>query len=213
MTTTVAYTAQVSIQHYIVPMFMSEIVLEDARTAAVGGAGLTAWLDVADALSGNLAVVAEVDAATDLLELTVGAAAYPLDGTGAPIQLLNVTGAPISSQTNDETVITHDAINRGATITVGVSNTHTIAYKGMTVHKSVDHKILTVLQEYSVAQNLGFKWLRVGPGGTSEMKLCYGRLASKSEEGDAGALTKYNFTMNVLGEVYTIYDNGEGGEG
>jgi hypothetical protein len=207
MTTTVAYTAQVSIQHYLVPMFMNEIVLEDAQTAAAGGTALTAWLDASAAISGNAVVSTDINATSGLLELTIGTTAYPLDGTGDPIQLLNVTGSPLSSQTNDETVITHDAVNRGATITVGVSNTHSIAYKGMTVHKSVDHKVLTVLQEYSVSQNLGFKWLRVGPGGTTEKKLCYGRLASKSEEGDAGALTKYGFTMNVLGEVYTIFDN------
>lgn len=201
--TTIDYAAQVDIQHYIVPMLMSEIVLEDAGTAAAGGAALTAWLNTANAISG----IIDVTVAENPFVLTVDGTTYPLDGTGDPIQLLNVTGSPMSGQTNDETVITHDAETRGATITVGVSNTFTAAYKGMTVYKAVDHKILEVLNTYSVSENLGFKWLRVGPAGTVEKKLCYGRLSSLSEEGDAGALSKYGFNMNVLGRVYTIFDN------
>jgi hypothetical protein len=49
--------------------------------------------------------------------------------------------------------------------------------------------------------------LRVGPAGTTEKKLCYGRLSSLAEEGDAGALAKYGFNMNVQGRVHTIFDN------
>lgn len=206
MATSVAYTAQVAIKHYIVPMLMTAIELEDAATAAASnGAALSAWLDVEDALSGNLSVVPGYT--SGVFNLTVDGDPYALDGTAPPIQLLNVTGAPVNSQTNDESVITHDAATRGSAVTVGVSNTHSIAYKGMTVHKSVDHKILTVLQQYGISEGLGFKWLREGPAGTTEKRLCYGRLSSKAEEGDAGALAKYTFTMNVLGEVHTIFDN------
>jgi hypothetical protein len=278
--TTIDYAAQVDIQHYIVPMRMSSIVLEDAATAAANnGATLSTWLNTANALSGIKAVtfdedpfvifiesatftVSNVALASNVVTVTTTAAhglvvgggvkvdattntavngiftvkaapttttftydlvganitsgadtgsvktgAYPLDGTGKPIQLLNVTGAPLSGQTNDETVITHDAETRGSTVTVGVSNTFSAAYKGMTVHKSVDHKILELLNTYSVSESLGFKWLRVGPSGTNEKKLCYGRLSSLTEEGDAGALAKYGFNMNVQGRVYTIFDN------
>jgi hypothetical protein len=278
--TTIDYAAQVDIQHYIVPMRMSSIVLEDAATAAANnGATLSTWLNAANALSGIKAVtfdedpfaifiesatftVSNVALASNVVTVTTTAAhglvagdgvkvaattntavngtfavkaapttttftydlvganitsgadtgsvktgAYPLDGTGKPIQLLNVTGAPLSGQTNDETVITHDAETRGSTVTVGVSNTFSAAYKGMTVHKSVDHKILELLNTYSVSESLGFKWLRVGPSGTNEKKLCYGRLSSLTEEGDAGALAKYGFNMNVQGRVYTIFDN------
>lgn len=204
MATSVAYSAQVSIQHYIVPMLMSEIELEDAATAAANnGQNLAAWLDITDAISGNLSVTTSENP----FALTVDGDAYPLDGTGVPIQLLNVTGAPLNGQANDESVITHDAQTRGSTITVGVSNTYTAAYKGMTVHKSVDHKILEVLDTFGVSENLGFKWLRVGPAGTTEKKLCYGRLSGLAEDGDAGALAKYTFNMNVQGRVYKIFDN------
>jgi hypothetical protein len=205
MATTVAYTAQVNIRHYIVPMLATAIELEDAVTASAGGASLTAWLDVADAISGNLDVTHSY--VSNVFTLTVDGTAYPLDGTGAPIRLLNVTGAPINTQTSDESVITHDAATRGSTITVGTSNAHSIAFKGMTVHKSVDHKILTILRQFGISENMAVKYLREGPAGTSEKQLCYGRIASKTEEGDAGALTKYGFTLNALGEVYTIMDN------
>jgi hypothetical protein len=138
---------------------------------------------------------------------TVTTGIYPLDGTGDPIQLLNVTGAPLQTQAGDEKVITHDQVVRGASISVGISTDSTIAFKGMTVHKSVDHKIMEVMRLFGVAEKLAVKYLRVGPGGTTEKKLCYGRISSKSEEGDAGALVKYGASLNVLGNVYTIFDN------
>jgi len=131
---------------------------------------------------------------------------YPLDGTGKPIQLLNVTGAPLQTQTNDESVITHDQVTRGSAISIGINDTHSFGFKGMTVHKAVDHKILEILRQFSVAEKLAVKYLRVGPGGTTEKKLCYARISSKQEEGDAGALSKYGATMNVLGQVHTIFD-------
>jgi hypothetical protein len=77
----------------------------------------------------------------------------------------------------------------------------------MTVHRAVDHKIMELLRAHSVAEKLAVKYLRVGPGGTVEKKLCYGRISSKQEEGDAGALVKYGASLNVLGSVYTIFDN------
>lgn len=278
--TTIDYAALVDIQHYIVPMRMSSIVLEDAATAAANnGANLSAWLNTANAISGIKPVTFEEDPfvfyidsktltisnvalASNVVTITTSAAhglaigdnvkvtattntavngtfavkaapttttftydllgtnitsgadtgsvktgVYPLNGTGKPIQLLNVTGSPLSGQSNDESVITHDAETRGSTVTVGVSTTATAAYKGMTVHKSVDHKVLELLGTYSVSESLGFKWLRVGPAGTTEKKLCYGRLSSLAEEGDAGALAKYGFNMNVQGRVHTIFDN------
>jgi hypothetical protein len=138
---------------------------------------------------------------------TVTTGIYPLDGTGDPIQLLNVTGAPLQTQAGDEKVITHDQVVRGASISVGISTDSSIAFKGMTVHKSVDHKIMEVLRLFGVAEKLAVKYLRVGPGGTTEKKLCYGRISSKNEEGDAGALVKYGASLNVLGNAYTIFDN------
>jgi hypothetical protein len=285
-TTNIDYSAALDIQHYIVPLKMSDITLEDAQTAAAGGSALTSWLNAANAISGQLSVAASGSGttfqmfvagntlsitnaalATNVVTLTLSAAAgalvgekiavsgltspfaglngthtitavtttspftvsyaltatnissasvsagsvvtgvYPLDGTGAPIQLLNVTSAPHSTETSDETVITHDQVTRGSAITVGVTDTHSFAFSGMTAHKNVDHKVMEVLRERATAERLAVKYLRVGPGGTVEKKLCYGRFASKSEEGDAGALVKYSATLNVLGTVFTILDN------
>jgi hypothetical protein len=138
---------------------------------------------------------------------TVTTGVYPLDGTGKPIQLSNVTGAPLSTSTNDESVITHDQITRGSAIAIGISDTHSFAFKGMTVHKGVDHKVMEVMRQFSVSEGLAVKYLRVGPGGTTEKKLCYGQIKSKQEEGDAGALVKYGATLSALGQVFTIFDN------
>jgi hypothetical protein len=281
-TTTIDYAAALDIQHYIVPLKMSAVVLEQAETAANGGASLNTWLNAANAISGqkivsssgngssfqifvdglsftitNVALTsnvvtittsaahglvandfAKVTATTaaavngtfkvkaapttttftyDLIGTTIASAVdtgvvltgvYPLDGTGKPIQLLNVTSAPHATETSDETVITHDQVTRGSAITVGITDTHSFAFAGMTAHKNVDHKIMQVLSERATAERIAVKYLRVGPGGTNEKKICYGRFSSKSEEGDAGALIKYSATLNVLGSVFTILDNG-----
>ena len=281
-TTNIDYAAQLDIQHFIVPMRMSAITLEDAATAAANnGATLNTWLDASKAVTGLLPVTfsgagstfqfaissktltisnialtsnvvtvttsaahglvagdkAKVTATTntavngtftvkaapttttftyDLTASNITAGAdtgsvvtgiYPLDGTGNPIQLLNVTGAPLQTQTGDESVLTHDQVTRGSAIKIGVSDSHSINFKGMTVHKSVDHKILEILRQFSVAEKLAVKYLRVGPGGTTEKKLCYAQISSKQEEGDAGALSKYGASMNVLGQVHNIFDN------
>jgi hypothetical protein len=281
-TTNIDYAAALDVQHYIVPLRMASITLEDAATAAANnGALLSTWLNAANAISGPATVTASgasstfevlvnsttrtitnVALASNVVTITTSAAhglavgdrvkvaattaaavngsftvvsapstttftyaltasnitsavdtgtvttgIYPLDGTGKPIQLLNVTGAPLSTQTNDENVITHDQVTRGSSISIGINDTHSIAFKGMTVHRSVDHKIMELLRQYSVAEKLAVKYLRVGPGGTTEKKLCYGRISSKQEEGDAGALVKYGASLNVLGATYTIFDN------
>ena len=132
---------------------------------------------------------------------------YPLDGTGKPIQLYNITGSPISNQTADEAVNTHDQVTRGSAISVGISNSRSAAFNGLTVHKNVDHKIMQVLDARGVAEKLVVKYLRVGPGGTTEKKLGYARISSISEAGDSPALTKYSFSMTFLGDLYTIFDN------
>jgi hypothetical protein len=287
MPSTVDYAAALDIQHFIVPMRLASVALEDAATAAANnGANLSAWLDAANAISGTGAVSTSGEAstfqlnvngvvrtvtnaalATNVVTLTLDAAAgvpvgdritvaalpspfvscngtftvtgvttaspftvsyaltganitsaavaagtvttglYPLDGTGKPIQLLNVTGAPLSTQEQDEKVLTHDQVTRGASISIGINTDSSIAFKGMTVHKSVDHKIMEVIRQLGVAEKLAVKYLRVGPGGTTERKLCYGRITSKQEEGDAGALVKYGASLMVLGQVHTIYDN------
>lgn len=286
-TTNIDYAAALDIQHYIVPLLMTSVVLEDAATAAENnGANLSAWLNAANALSGQLPVsasgnnttfrllvggatrtVTNAALATNVATLTLSAAAgalvgeqivvadlpapfaslngtrtitavtttspftvsfaltganitsasvnagtvttgvYPLDGTGKPIQLSNVTGAPLSTSTNDESVITHDQVTRGSAIAIGISDSHSFAFKGMTTHKGVDHKVLEVLRQFAVSEKLAVKYLRVGPGGTTEKKLCYGQIKSKQEEGDAGALVKYGATLSALGQVFTIFDN------
>jgi hypothetical protein len=290
MPSTVDYAAALDIQHYVVPLRMASVVLEDAATAAASnGANLSSWLNTANAISGTGSVIASGTGTTFALQvngtnrtitnaalasnvatLTLSAAAgasatvgstinvsnlpapfaslngtfvitavtssapftityaltgtnittaavaagtvtvggsYSLDGTGNPIQLLNITGAPISTQIGDEKVLTHDQVVRGASISAGINTDSTIALKGVTVHKSVDHKIMEIMRQFGVAEKLAVKYLRVGPSGIAEKKLCYGRISSKQEEGDAGALVKYGASLNVLGNVYTIFDN------
>jgi len=290
MPSTIDYSAALDIQHYIVPLRLSSVALEDAAAAAANnGSTLSTWLNAANAISGAGSVFASGSGsgftlqvngssrtitnaalATNVATLTLSAAAgasatvgssinviglpapfaslngtfvitavtssapftvsyaltgtnittaavaagtvtvgggYALDGTGAPIQLLNVTGAPLQTQSGDEKVLTHDQVVRGASISVGISTDSSIALKGMTVHKSIDHKILEVLSQFGVAEKLAVKYLRVGPGGTTEKKLCYGRISSLQEEGDAGALVKYSASMMVLGNAYSVLDN------
>lgn len=201
--TSIAYTAALDIKHYIVPIKLSEITLEDALAARAGGTALSGWLNVADAISGPMNASYAYTGTPPVFGLTIGGAAYSLDGTGDPIQLLNVTSAPHATETSDETVITHDQVTRGSAITVGVTDTHSFAFTGMTVHQNIDHKVMEIFREVATSEGLAVKYLRVGPGNT-EKKICYGRFSSKSEEGDAGALVKYTANLQVLGSVYTI---------
>lgn len=206
--TNIGYTAALDIQHYIVPMRTGAITLEDARDAAANnGSGLSTWLNVANAISGKLSVAYSYTGTPAVFTLTIDGASYPLDGTGDPIQMLNVTSAPHSTDTSDESVITHMQVTRGSAITVGVTDTHKFDFKGMTAHRNVDHKVLQVMREVGTAEQLACKYLRVGPGGTLEKKVCYVRFSGITEEGDAGALVKFSATANVLGSVYSILDN------
>lgn len=132
---------------------------------------------------------------------------YPLDGTGFPIQLNSITGAPLSNSTNTEQIFTEDQVTKGSAVPVALSDTRQIAFKGVTVHKSITHKILNVLNEYTTTQGLGVKYLRVGPATTTEKVLAYGMLASKTEEGDASQTMKYSASLTLIGSQYTIYDN------
>jgi hypothetical protein len=282
MPSTIDYAAALDIQHYIVPMRLASVALEDAATAAANnGANLSAWLNTANAISGTGTVstsgssstfqilinsttrtITNVALASNVVTITTSVAhglvaadkvtvaattatavngtftvatapttttftyaltasnitsavdtgtvttgVYPLDGTGKPIQLLNVTSGPLQTQAGDEKVLTHDQVTRGASISIGINTDSSIAFKGMTVHKSIDHKIMETMRLFGVAEKLAVKYLRAGPGGTVEKKLCYGRISSKQEEGDAGALVKYGASMMVLGNVYNIFDN------
>lgn len=283
MTTTVAYTPIVNRQHYIVPMKMSSIVLEDAATAAANqGATLSNWLDVSDAISGVKTVtysgsgstfeiligsetftISNVARAAGVVTLTFSAnptgkvavgdfikvaattntsvngtfevktvtstgitydqagttitsgtdtgtaisGVYPLNGTGKPIMINNITGAPFSTNTNTESVITDDAATLGNAVTISLTDNRTAAVKGMTVHRGVDHKIIQLFDQFATSEQLAFKYMRVGPAGTTEKLICYAMLSSISEEGDSGTLMKFNATMTVLGRTYKIFDN------
>jgi hypothetical protein len=132
---------------------------------------------------------------------------YKLDGTGRPIMLNNITGGPFSTSTNTESVITDDQATLGNAITISLTDSRSAAIKGMTVHRNVDHKIIQVLDMFGTTEQLGFKYLRVGPGGTNEKMLCYGMFSSISEDGDSGTLAKFTTTLTVLGGVYKILDN------
>jgi hypothetical protein len=141
---------------------------------------------------------------------TVVNGVYPLNGTGRPIMLNNITGGPFSTSTNTESVITDDQATLGNAITISLTDSRSAAIKGMTVHRNVDHKILSVLDTFSTTEQLGFKYLRVGPGGTTEKLLCYGMFSSISEDGDSGTLAKFTTTLTVIGGVYKILDNTSG---
>lgn len=199
--TNIGYAAQLNIQHYIVPIKLDEIDLGDLETARAGGTALTNWLNVADAMSGPMNASYAFTGTPPALVLTVNGATYPLDGTGDPIQILNVTSAPHATETADETVITHDQQTRGSAITVGVTDTHSFAFAGMTVHRNIDHKIMEIFREIATDQGLAVKYLRVGH---EEKKICYARFSSKSEQGDAGTLAKFSANLQVLGAVKTI---------
>lgn len=288
-TTTPDYAVNLERSHFVVPMRQSAVVLEEAGAAhANNGAGLSAWLNTAQAMDGlkvvepsgkgntfeiligskKLAVtkaalatgtatltfaaahgitsgstirvrnlpapfaslngtvtvtavttstpftVSYALAGTNIAEATVAAGEvvsdaypYPLDGTGKPIRLASVTGAPLSNNTNTENIITEDAVTRGDSIPLALSNSRSVALAGRAVLKDLSFKIMGIFDDYTVSEKLAVKYLRIGPQGDTEKTFFYGLVTSKSDAGNAGEGYTYSATITPMGQKYTLFDN------
>ena len=138
---------------------------------------------------------------------TVTTGLYPLDGTGKPIRLLNITSLNLNPSTNTDSVITHDQETLGSAIPMALSDTNTFPFEGSTIIKSVDHKILEVIRMFTTSEGLAVKYLREGPVGTTKKTLCYGMITGLQEGGAGGARQTYSGTLTSIGPVFTIADN------
>jgi hypothetical protein len=153
------------------------------------------------ALTGANITAASVNAGTATTGL------YPLDGTGKPIRLLNITSLNLNPSTNTDSVITHDQETLGSAIPMALSDTNTFPFEGSTIIKSVDHKILEVIRMFTTSEGLAVKYLREGPVGTAKKTLCYGMITGLQEGGAGGARQTYSGTLTSIGPVFTIADN------
>jgi len=287
MPTQTNYQPVLGYGHYIVVMRQSAVDLDALATArANDGAGLSAWLDKAKAISGNAVVkdsgagstfevqinpstltITNAELASNVAKLTFAAATnaavgdrvrvaslpspftslngtvtvtavtttpahtisfalngtnitaasvnagtvatglYPLDGTGKPIRLLNITSLNLNPSTNTDSVITHDQETLGSAIPMALSDTNTFPFEGSTIIKSVDHKILEVIRMFTTSEGLAVKYLREGPVGTTKKTLCYGMITGLQEGGAGGARQTYSGTLTSIGPVFTIADN------
>ena len=102
--------------------------------------------------------------------------------------------------------LTLDAEDQGATIQVASSNSFSYAISGLVDRKSYAWKMLTMVSDYGVLPGLAVKFLRIGPAGSSEAQIGFGRV-SVSEDGDAGTLQKFSGTISMIGSARTIPDN------
>lgn len=138
---------------------------------------------------------------------TVKAGLQKLDGTDKPIRVLSLTGIPFSMDTTTDGALTLDAVTLGTQINIATGNSFSASVSGLSAHKNVDWKLMTCLSERNTAEGLIAKMLRVGPGGTVEKKYGFIRVESFSEDGDAGALSKWTANYNVIGPLRTLPDN------
>ena len=137
---------------------------------------------------------------------TVAKGILKLDGTDKAIRIMGLTGIPRSTDTQTDESLTLDAEDQGATIQVASSNSFSYAISGLVDRKSYAWKMLTMVSDYGVLPGLAVKFLRIGPAGSSEAQIGFGRV-SVSEDGDAGTLQKFSGTISMIGSARTIPDN------
>ena len=137
---------------------------------------------------------------------TAGKGILKLDGTDKAVRIMGLTGIPRSTDTQTDESLTLDPEDSGATIQVASSNSFSYAISGLVDRKSYAWKLLTMLSEYGVIPGLAVKFLRVGPAGSSEAQIGFGRV-NISEDGDAGTLQKFSGTITMIGAARTIPDN------
>lgn len=137
---------------------------------------------------------------------TVAKGILKLDGTDKAIRIMGLTGIPRSTDTQTDESLTLDAEDQGATIQVASSNSFSYAISGLVDRKSYAWKVLTMVSDYGVLPGLAVKFLRIGPAGSSEAQIGFGRV-SVSEDGDAGTLQKFSGTISMIGSARTIPDN------
>jgi hypothetical protein len=137
---------------------------------------------------------------------TVSKGILKLDGTDKAVRIMGLTGIPRSTDTQTDESLTLDPEDSGATIQVASSNSFSYAISGLVDRKSYAWKLLTMLSEYGVIPGLAVKFLRVGPAGSSEAQIGFGRV-NISEDGDAGTLQKFSGTITMIGAARTIPDN------
>lgn len=137
---------------------------------------------------------------------TVAKGILKLDGTDKAIRIMGLTGIPRSTDTQTDESLTLDPEDSGATIQVASSNSFSYAINGLVDRKSYAWKVLTMVSDYGVIPGLAVKFLRVGPAGSSEAQIGFGRV-NVSEDGDAGTLQKFSGTINMIGAARTIPDN------
>lgn len=173
----------------------------NVASAVVTAVTTTPAHTVSYALTGTNIASASVSAGT----VTTGL--YPLDGTGKPIRLLNITNLNLNPSTNKDTIITHDQETLGSSISMPLSDTNTLPFEGSTIPKNVDHKFLQLIRMFGTAEQLAVAYLRVGPVGTTEKLACYGKIDSIQEVGAAGARKTYTATLTTDGPAYQVFDN------
>lgn len=137
---------------------------------------------------------------------TVAKGILKLDGTDKAIRIMGLTGIPRSTDTQTDESLTLDAEDNGATIQVASSNSFSYAISGLVDRKSYAWKMLTMVSDYGVLPGLAVKFLRIGPAGSTEAQIGFGRV-SVSEDGDAGTLQKFSGTISMIGSARTIPDN------
>ena len=137
---------------------------------------------------------------------TVAKGILKLDGTDKAIRIMGLTGIPRSTDTQTDESLTLDAEDNGATIQVASSNSFSYAISGLVDRKSYAWNMLTMVSDYGVLPGLAVKFLRIGPAGSTEAQIGFGRV-SVSEDGDAGTLQKFSGTISMIGSARTIPDN------
>lgn len=187
--------------HYIVPMDLCQVDLEELKKVPIAAGG-TGFIDTTTELSND----ADVIEAFDPYTLTVGADVLALDGSDNPAKLLGLTSSALSTDTDTESSQTYDTTSQGFELGVATSKSATLDLAGNAQLGDVGYKLMRITEKQAVAQNLGAKLVRVGPVGTTETIWGFGRFTNFSESNDAGSIVGWECAFEFYGPYNIKFD-------
>ena len=168
---------------------LSQTVLNGVHTVTA----ITAGVDFSFAITtGNIASVASVGAVK-------GGTEIPLDGTADPIRLLGLNSCSLSTDTNIEEVQTYDDETEGFNQGVATGKSFSFDVGGSADFTDAGYKIMRLIEEDAVSENLMAKIARIGPTGTTETTYGFGRFSGFNEGNDAGSIVSWTSQFQGYG--------------
>ena len=177
------FTSAFGFKVYLVPVLSTDV---DVATVT-GGVGETGFIALGAANADVTASDAEVAEGSTPQEITVGGAEIVSAGI-TPVELLGLTDASLSTDTNSEEVVTYSD-SSGYSQSVATSKNWLISLSGVTDFNDAGYQVMRLAEKNNVAGGIRVKIGRTTPSG--EQVYGYATLQSFSESVEAGSIVSY----------------------